>query len=144
MYDSTITLFNYHEETGKWYLSVISGVDLISNKASISGNTGVNSSDTVDIIVKCTADCVISTSEGAKSYTGPKAYAQCETPTACITFAPKKDFIYEGVWEDLTPIDDSEFESGLYNEMNNSYDGVYLISSAAFFSLLPHFEIGGR
>lgn len=144
MYHNTITLFNYHKATGKWYPSVISGVDLIGNKASTATKEGVNNGDAVDIIIHCTKDRIITTSEGAKSYTGAKAYAQCNTPAACITFAPEQDFIYEGEWPDLSAITDDEYESGLYHAMNDTYDGVYLVSSAAYFDLLPHFEIGGR
>ena len=98
----------------------------------------------MDVIIRCTKARAVTTSDGVKSYTGAKAYARCDTPAACITFAPEVDFIYEGVWPDLTPIDDSVYESGLYHELNDTYDGVYLISSAAFYDLLPHFEIGGR
>ena len=144
MYHNTITLFNFHKQTGKWYPSVISGVDLVSHKASTNTREGVNNNDVVDVIIRCTKDRVVSTSSGVKSYTGVKAYARCDTPAAYITFAPEVDFIYEGVWADLDPIDDSDYESGLYHELNNEYDGVYLISSAAFYDLLPHFEIGGR
>lgn len=67
MYHNTITLFNYHKATDKWYPSVISGVDLISNKASTATKEGVNNGDTVDIIVHCTRDRVITTSEGRKA-----------------------------------------------------------------------------
>jgi len=42
------------------------------------------------------------------------------------------------------PIADNEYESGLYNDMNSKYDGVYKITTSAFFGLIPHFEIGGR
>lgn len=144
MYHNTITLFNYHKATGKWYPSVISDVDLIVNKASKVAIDGVNNSDTVDIIIHCTKDRVITTSEGAKSYTGVKDYAKSNSPNTHITFAPEQDFIYEGEWPDLSAITDDEYESGLYHAMNDTYDGVYLVSSAAYFDLLPHFEIGGR
>ena len=144
MYHSTITLFNFHEATGKWYPSVITGVDLIGSKASTATKEGVNNSDVVDIIIHCTKDRIVTTSQGAKSYTGAKSYANCNAPTSCITFTPEKDFIYEGEWPDLTAIDEDDYESGLYHDLNNSCDGVYLINSATFYSLLPHFEIGGR
>lgn len=144
MYQNTITLFNFHRATGLWYPSVISGVDLIASKANNATKEGTTNSDAVDIIIHCTADRAVQTSEGLKSYTGAKAYARCNAPTEHITFAPECDFIYDGVWSDLSPLSDDEFDSGLYHELNETQDGVYMISSAAFYSLLPHFEIGGR
>lgn len=144
MYQNTITLFNFHEATGLWYPSVIADIDLIASKANNATKEGLNNGDTVDIIIHCTHDKKIKTSQGMKSYTGAKAYAKCDNPTGCITFKPEKDFIYEGVWPDLLPIDGEDFDSGLYNELNTNYDGVYMISSAVFYGLLPHFEIGGR
>lgn len=144
MYHNTITLFNFHKSTGKWYPSVISGVDLIGNKASTATKEGVNNGDTVDILIHCTREKVFTTSAGAKSYTGAKAYAQCNTPAACITFTPEQDFIYEGAWSDLTPVIDDDYESGFYQFMNDTYDGVYRVKSAVYYDLLPHFEIGGR
>lgn len=144
MYQKTITLFNYHKGTDKWYPSVIPSVDLIGNKASAASKEGVKNNDTVDIIINTNSNKEINTAVGTKSYTGAKAYAQSNTPSACITFAPEQDFIYEGVWPSLSPIDDSDYESGLYHDMNDNYDGVYLVSSAVYYDLIPHFEIGGR
>lgn len=145
MYESTITLFNFHEATGLWYSSVFSGVDLGVNTSSNSTTNGTNGDDTVNMIIHCTRDKRFITADGAeKSYIGAKAYAKCDNPTACITFKPECDFIYEGEWADLTPISEEDYESGYYHAMNEKYDGVHMISSAAFFGLLPHFEIGGR
>ena len=144
MFQSTITVFNYHKQTGLWYPSVISGADLIATKASTRATDGVNNADAVDILINCTAAKVITTSAGGKSYTGPKEYAGCADPASCITFTPEQDFIFDGAWADLTPIDDEDYDEGLYHALNAAHDGIYMISSAAFYGLLPHFEIGGR
>ena len=144
MLQNTITVFNYHKQTGLWYPSVISGTDLIAAKASTRTTDGVNSADAVDVLINCTAAKVISTSAGGKSYTGPKEYARCADPASCITFTPEQDFIFDGEWTDLTPIDDEDYDEGLYHALNAAHDGIYMISSAAFYGLLPHFEIGGR
>ncbi len=144
MYESAITLFNFHKATGLWYTSVFSGVDLGVNKASRSTLDGKLNGDTVTAIIHCTADKTFVTADGtAKSYTGPKTYAECENPADCITFNPECDFIYAGAWPEQSPISDDE-ENGFYHRMNDTQDGVYMITSAEFFSLLPHFEIGGR
>lgn len=145
MYNSTITLFNYHKSTDRWYPTVLTGVDLIGNKASTATREGTNNGDSVDIIIHCDKNRVVKTLQGAaKCYTEAKKYASCETPANCITFVPEQDFIFEGEWPDLSAVDDCDYESGFYHEMNDSYDGVYLITSAVFYDLLPHFEIGGR
>ena len=145
MYQNTITLFNFHEATGLWYPSVFTGVDLGVNNSSRSTKDGKNNGDAVSVIIHCTADKTFTTADGTeKSYTGAKAYAKCENPTACITFNPVCDFIYEGVWPDLEPLREEDYESGLYHALNDEHDGVYMISSAAYYGLLPHFEIGGR
>lgn len=144
MYRNTITVFNYHAASGLWYPSVIENVDLIASKASSSTTTGKTNADGVDIIIHCTPEKVITTTAGRKSYTGPKEYANCANPAERITFTPESDFIYDGVWPELAPVDDVGYDSSLYHTMNDKYDGVYMIASAAYFGLLPHFEIGGR
>lgn len=143
IFQNTITLFNFHEATGLWYPSVIAGVDLIEHKSNSASIEGMNNRDTVNILIPCNTEKKITTSQGVKRYIGNKIYAKCNDPANYITFKPEKDFIYEGVWPDLSPIDGEDFDSGLYNELNTNYDGVYMINAAAFYSLLPHFEIGG-
>lgn len=145
MFQNTITLFNYHETTGNWHPSVFSNVDLSVNASSNSTKDGKNSNDAVTVIIHCTKDKTFTTVDGLeKTYTGAKAYARCDDPTAHVTFKPECDFIYEGAWPDSDPICDEDYESGFYHAMNEEHDDVYMISSAAFYSLLPHFEIGGR
>lgn len=144
MYQNTITVFNYHEATKLWYPSIISGVDLIASKTNNATTKGLNNGDTVDIIIHCTPDKKIKTSKGVKSYLNVNAYAKCSTPADCMTFRPEKDFIYDEVWPEILPINGDDYDSGLYNELNEKHDGIYMISSAAYYGLLPHFEIGGR
>lgn len=145
MYQNTITLFNYHEATGLWYPTVLSGVDLGVSTSSNSTKDGKSNNDVVSVIIHCTKDKVFTAADGTeKSYTGAKAYAKCDKPTACITFRPECDFIYDGEWSDLSPVCEDDYESGFYHAANDECDGVYMISSVAFYGLLPHFEIGGR
>lgn len=144
MYRDIITVFNYHAASGRWFPSVVPGADLLVTKSHSATTAGGNNSDTVEIIIHCTADKRVSTSEGMKSYTGPKEYARCDDPAQHITFAPECDFIFAGVWLDTVPLIDDDYDEGLYHAMNAERDGIYLISSAGFYSLLPHFEIGGR
>lgn len=144
VYRDTITVFNYHAATGRWFPSVISGADLLTTKANSATTVGGNNADAVDIIVHCTADKRVPTGAGMKSYTGPKGYARCDNPAQHITFAPECDFIFAGAWPDAEPLTDDDYDEGLYHALNAERDGIYLISSAGFYGLLPHFEIGGR
>ena len=140
MYDSTITLFNFHEKSGKWFSTIISKADLLVNKSSSSTSGGINGEDSIEIIVKCTPAKAVN----GKDYLPPKQYAKCDDPQNYFTFRPESDFIYDGEWSSSQEILDDDYDEGFYHAMNDEYDGVYMITSAAFFSLLPHFEIGGR
>lgn len=144
MFQNIITVFNYHKASGKWYPSVISGADLIADKASTHTVDGLNNADTAAILIQSCPCRNIITSMGPKQYVGPKEYAACGNPAEVITFKPECDFIYDGVWPDLTPVTEDDYDEGFYHAVNDGHDGVYMISSAAYFSVIPHFEIGGR
>lgn len=144
MYQNTITVFNFHATSGLWYPSVVHGANLIASKSSTATAEGRNNADAVEIIIHCSAERAVDTTAGLKNYIEPKGYAKCDTPADLISFKPECDFIYDGEWPELVPISDEKYDSGLYHVLNNEHDGVYMISSAAFYSLLPHFEIGGR
>lgn len=79
-----------------------------------------------------------------KKYTGPKAYAKLADPSEYFTFRPETDFFATGNYASEAPISDDDYENGLYSAMNDAMDGVYMITSATFYSLIPHFEIGGK
>lgn len=145
LYDKIITLFNYHEQTALWYPSIINGVDLIEITADSNSAAGDKNADAVEILINCNADKRIMTVAGYKGYLAPNTYQKCDSPEDFITFSPKQDFIYCGEWPDVTPVsDDEDFDSGFYQRVNTDYDGIYKINSAVFYSLLPHFEIGGK
>ena len=42
------------------------------------------------------------------------------------------------------PIPEDDYDEGFYHAMNDANDGVYRITAAAWYDLLPHFEIDGR
>ena len=169
MYDRTITVFNLHGDT--WYPHVIHNADLIDVESkSHTPMAGLTSADSVEIIVRFKRGCArvvdgegnaiadrfrnilvfcvpftaIDTDGGRMKYLPPKAFAACDDPGSCITFTPETDFIYDGEWSDAAPIPDGEYENGLYDCLNEELDGVYMITRAAQYRLLPHFEIGGR
>lgn len=143
MYADTLTVFNLHD--GLWYPSVIERANLLMNRGATSTpSVGTVNADSVEIIIHCSVDKTIETQSGPKICLGPKAYASCTDPADYITFRPEMDFVLNGAWPDTDPIRDDAYAHGFYDAMNTENDGVYKVTSVAFYGLLPHFEIGGE
>lgn len=174
MFKNTVTVFNYHANTKSWYTTVFKGADLIESRSANATQQGQTNADAVDLLINVRRDQmadtiiykpkriidaqgnVIVSAEDSfimyssadiyseKRYLRPKEYAAIDSPESYFTFAPETDFFIAGNYYSETPILDDDFDEGFYSAMNAEHDGVYLISSAAFYSLIPHFEIGGR
>lgn len=172
MRDGVITLFNLHR--GRWYTTVFAGVTVTEKQAAAASRHGITSDDDISVHVyvnaKKVADTliyepyrlvdengnVIITDDGTgvtymdpetsllKQYIGPKAYEALDDPTGYFTFTPERDFIAVGNYSHDEAILEDDFEEGLYHATNDKHDGVFLITGATYFSLLPHFEIGGK
>lgn len=142
MHNGTITLFNLHN--GVWYPSVIGRVTVEEIVATSATETaGRTNADAVELSIGTSNAKAITTSVGLKTYVSPKSYEACTEPADCLTFKPEQDFVYIGEWP-TDPIRDDEYESGLYHAFNEKHDGVYMITSATWLGMIPHFEIGGR
>jgi len=138
VYDSKITLFNYH--AGLWYTTIIDGVELVETKgdtATVSG--GMTNADVVEAIIPASPDGSIN----SKPFVGPKEYKVCADPEGCFTITPESDFFVVGDHQ-TDPVSDDDYDEGLYHHLNSTMDNVYMITSKVFYSLLPHYEIGGR
>lgn len=144
MYGQTITLFNFHG--GKWYTTVFTDADVSAVKSGSASQHGQTNTDTVEIIihVRRSDAGILQIGDEGKCYTGAKAFAALESPNGWFTFTPEVDFIAVGDHASAEPLSDDEYEEGLYHEMNRTQDGVFMVTSAALYMLLPHFEIGGR
>ena len=144
MFQDTVTLFHYHEKSGLWYLTECRGVQLGAVSASqYTRDAGTVNGDTVELLIQTARDRSIA----GKRYVSPKEYAALDDATVYFTFrtgAEKRDFFLTGTFDSPGPINSDEYGGNLYHILNDRRDGVYLITSAAFFSLIPHFEIGGR
>lgn len=151
MYRDTVTLFNRYTTKDRkiiWYPTVLSGVNLNVDKASIVAKYGSNSQDNAILNVKYHSgdDTVM---VGDKRYLLPKEWnKQTEDVLAeSLTFTTGKeefDFFYEGEWESEEPILNEDYTSGFYSYMNNNYDNVFAITSVSRFSVIPHFEVVGK
>lgn len=151
MYKDTVTLFNRYTTKDRkivWYPTVLRGVNLNVDKASIVAKYGSNSQDNAVLNVKYhSGDNAVMV--GDKKYLLPKEWSrQTEDVLAeSLTFASDKeefDFFYEGEWEIDEPILDGEYTSGFYSHMNKNYDNVFAITSVSKFSVIPHFEVVGK
>lgn len=144
LFQDVITVFNYHGASGLWYPTVITNAHVLAVKASTHATDGFNNADTVEVHITSNKAQNVGTPDGSRSYMAPKDYAVTAKPSEYITFTPERDFFYVGRWDDLTPVEDDDYDEGFYHAMNVENDGVHLISSASYFGLIPHFELGGR
>ena len=83
---------------------------------------------------------------GSKSYLTPLLWQAVADPTKALTFQSGEsfDFFVEGTWPDSAPIRDADWPGGFYNHLVRTRDGVYAVSAAAQYSVIPHFEVMGR
>lgn len=146
MFTDKITLFNFHERSGNWYAIPLAGVDLgASAGSSRNASSDRTGADTVTLLVNCSKSReFVAADGGRRSYLPPKEYASCDDPENRLTFAPERDFFLAGDWDGDAVNPDEDEESGFYHRVNHERDGVYMVTSASFFPLLPHFEVGGR
>ena len=146
VHDVTVTLFNFHKATGKWDPTEFHNVSLTAVRADTGkADTGTVNADMVEIIIRTAADKSNTECGVTVRYVGPKEYAALESPVGYFTFTPEQDFFYVGsVMATSYPEEDYDDDNGFYHFMNKNHDGVYMIQSSTFYSLIPHFEIGGR
>lgn len=151
MYDKTVTVFNKYTDQNDniyWYPHVLSGVDLIVDKAANVAKTGLDSADTANLHVKYhIVDGTVMVAD--KPYLPPKEWEKQPNDdlSESITFA-SGDFFMQGEYAE-TPILDSDYanrvDGGFYDYINKRHDYVFLITTVGGpYTLIPHFEIGGK
>ncbi len=146
MYQDTVTLFNRRrDKTGDtWYPTVLQGVDLNVDHAALVAKYGSSCNDKAVLHIRYGwHDGPII---GSKSYLTPLLWQAVADPTEMITFQSGEsfDFFIEGTWPDEKPINDADWPGGFYNHLVRTRDGVYAVSAAAQYSVIPHFEVMGR
>lgn len=149
MYDKTVTVF--HKYTDKddviyWHPYVLHNVDLIVDKAANVAKTGLDSADTAKLHVRYRQESDQKLI-GDKCYLEPKAWKMFKDKTGILTFS-SGDIFMEGEFSGSV-ISDEEYTSrvykGFYDYLNRTNDNVYLITSVGGpYTLIPHFEIGGK
>lgn len=148
MYSDTITLFNRYESRlgDMWYPTVIKGVNLNIDKAAIIAKYGAESKDNAVLNIRYkVADGNVVIAD--KVYFPPKEWDRQTNDKLAesLTFTSGKDFDFFmfGEYESTEPIADDDYIDGFYNYVNDNYDYVFAITSAAQYSVIPHFEIMG-
>lgn len=146
MHKDTITLFNRKPgERGQgdtWYPTVIKGVNLNIDRAAILAKYGAESQDNAMLSVPYKRDGETILVAG-KPWMPPKAW---DRTVDSITFASGNDFdfFWQGEWDGGIVTDADYQDEGFYNYMNRTHDFVFAVSSAAMYSVIPHFEIMGK
>lgn len=150
MYDKVVTIFNkYLNQTGEiyWYPHVLSGADLIIDKAANVVKTGLDSADTANLHIKYAIQ------DGKKMigsllWLPPREWAKQTNDllSKTITFA-SGDFFTEGKYSEEVIKDEdygNRVDGGFYDYLNKRNDYVFLITNVGGpYTLIPHFEIGG-
>ena len=162
MYQDTVTIFNRKRLVGRdvWYPTVLRWVHLIVDRAAIVEQYGASSSDNAVLHVEYDErDGEIAFS--GKKYLTPKMWQQAGDPAGAVTFTPGTDKdhfqqeivpLYRPViirqylkdWPSEAPIEDNDYEGGLYHYLNRTRDHVFAVTAAAKYRIIPHFEVTGK
>lgn len=148
MYSDTVTVFNRYESRlgDMWYPTVLYGVNVNVDKASVVERYGEQSKDNAIMNVRYKKVGDFKVIDG-KPYVPPKEWDRQvnDSLASTITFTAgeKFDFFFVGEYP-TEPIADNDYIDGFYNYMNDTYDHVFAITSVSEFSVIPHFEILGK
>ncbi len=150
MHNDTITLFNRlpTRDNDTWYATVIHGVNLNIDKASIMAKYGSNTSDSAVLNVP------YELSSGERKVAGklwkpPKEWQKLPDHSKYVTFTDDSnlfDFFMVGEWDGDPVVHDQDCTTGggFYQHMNQTQDYVFAISAVGLYSVIPHFEIMGK
>ena len=144
MYDKTITIFNLDlSDNNTWRKTTIEGCDAVPTDGWNLSTVGQQNASTLSVLVNCNWNKIFATTDGDKQFLEPKVYKEAQNKDVYLTFNADTDFIVLGDIE-LPSMLDEDYDSGLYNYVNKTYDGVYLINNYTYYSLIPHYEVGCR
>ena len=139
MYRDTVTLFCRVPSGGSlfWVPYILKNVDFNADKARILSVYGESSQDRAILHLalnkgKC---------NGLK-YVYPKEYMGDAT-TFTLKSGKDFDFFVLGAYEFGT-VNDDDYKEGFFNYINKTLDNVFMITSAAEYSIIPHIEVTGR
>ena len=144
MYTDAITLFNRipgaRGGPDAWMPTVIRGVNINIDRAVILAKYGAQCQDkaVINIRYEMQGGQII---VAGKQFQTAKEWSQTADT---LTFTPAKDFFWAGEWDGGVVSDADYGTEGFYGYMNRTKDSVFLISSVARYSVIPHFEVMGK
>ena len=135
IYQHTVTLFCQHN--GTWTGHVLTGVDLITDRAAIIARYGADCQDQAKLHIKYAQGDKIN----GLTYVRPEDYTGAEQT---LTFATGNEFsfFYDGE-ADILSADEADYLDGFFDYMNRR-GSTYIVTSAAQYYVIPHWEIAGR
>lgn len=135
IYQHTVTLFCQHN--GSWAGHVLTDVDLITDRAAIIARYGADCQDRAKLHVKYAPGDKIN----GLTYVRPEDYTGA---AGTLTFATGNEFsfFYDGE-ADILSADDADYLDGFFDYMNQR-GSTYIVTSAAQYYVIPHWEIAGR
>ncbi len=150
MYKDTVTVFNRVRgiDGDTWYPTILHGVNVNLDKASIAKQYGESSQDLMVLNVP------LSNGEPGAGITGndavwipPKEWQQLRDKTGNVTFSYGTgfDFVWVGEWDGGSVVyDDNYGDLTFYDYMLLNEDFVYAVTSVSLLSVIPHLEVTGR
>lgn len=138
MYRDTVTVFNRYN--GTWKGTVLTGVDLNTDRAMMLRTYGENSQDRSKLHIKYTEKNG-NTYVNSYKFVAPAEYTGADG-TFTLAEGNNASFYMEGTAPLFSASDDSYLD-GFFDYMNSHYD-VFTITSVAKYSVIPHFEIIAR
>lgn len=149
MYSDVVTLFC--KQGGKWYPTMLTGVELNMDRGSIVRQYGADSSNNAKLHVRygTSGDSKVICN---KQWMPPKEWEKQgeKQLLETLTFNSGRDFsfFWAGEWPDNAPIHDDDTRygrNGFYDYMNTNRDYVFAITSVGGpYTVIPHFEILGK
>jgi len=132
-YSKTVTIFNSVSDddvmgADSWLPTVLHDVRLLETQGKNIEKSGITSADSAKLFIK--------TDNLEKPYMDPKEWSQSENKSDAFTLCKDRDFFIVG--------DVSDETVASFEQMKEKYDGCYQITTVDKYSLIPHFEVGGR
>lgn len=150
MYDKTVTVFSRKKEGSDtiWYATVMEGTSFTATVAeTVNAQAREQTGDNVRLVVRTEPESDGTVFVSGKEYLTPKAWNEADAISDSFSLKSGSDFDFfvYGDYDEYNGAKDSEYmPNGFYQYMRKKYDHVYAISHVALFTVLPHFEIGGR
>ena len=141
MYIDTVTIFT--RSGNEWYPTLVAGADFNANRAAILARYGENSKDRSELHLRINSGNV-----AGKPFLQPKVWQALSAAEKTQSLSMQEgDFFILGDFTSLAyqgTVSDNVYAEGFYQYMNHSYDDVYLITSVARYSVIPHIEVMGK